>query len=106
MNRFVSLLAGASTFLTVFCYLLYILRYVAGFAGKPLGEESMSSGMVIFGSLIPVVLPVFLFWCSSRFDLLSMRDGYSRASEIIFCLLVILWNITALNLYFNQFSSA
>lgn len=97
-----SSLASLSTVTVAFCFFSYAFLYVAGYADKPLKDSSTSSSMIIVGSLIICLLPISLLWLSKNFDLIKMKDGYSKQSELVFDCILIVCNFGFLCMFIEQ----
>ena len=92
-----------STCLNVLIYSVYGLLFLFSQVSKPLGEENISNTKMIVMLLVFILLPISVLWLSRRYDITTFSDGYSKTSEVFFCLLLIPFNLILLKIYHKQF---
>lgn len=91
------------TCLNAFVYSIYVLLFLFSSAGKPLGDESMSNALLMFAVVfIFILFPFSGLWLSRNYDITTFSDGYSKGSEVFFCLLVLPASLVMLKVFHKQ----
>lgn len=90
------------TLLTGALYLVYSILLWSDEVGLPIADNNMSKNATVLGCILLAAIPISLLWLSQRYNLLYMREGYHRASELFFLLLALICTMVMLKIYYFE----
>ena len=88
--------------LTGALYFLYAILLWADKVGLPKADNNMSKSGTVLGCLLLAAIPIFLLWLGRRYNLVNMREGHHKASELFFSFLALLCTIVMLKIYYFE----
>ncbi|MFT7500068.1 MAG: hypothetical protein ACI85Z_000710 [Rheinheimera aquimaris] len=90
------------TGLNLLLYLLYAILLWSGNVGLPVADNNMSIEATAIGCLLLAAVPASLLWLSSRYDLLHVRDGYHKRSELLLSFFALICTLVMLRIYYLE----